>query len=256
MARLILWIFLLSLGLSSLAEAQQAPGAVSYAPLRYRAKESPGFAADLQASLLSSFVFRGRDMYDGLHLQPSFQPRYSFGDYGSLSGLLLFVAPLEGSRESEKYFVVDQGFAYDYTYSRFTFSLGQYWYGYPSRSSSVNSTSEVWGAISLDTVLSPSFRAYWDYDAFDAMYYEIFLSHTFKRSGEGAFNLTVFSNLGFASHAQGLYQHGGLVQITSGVSTDLKLGSIVLRPSIAYTGAEDANAVNRIWGGVAAVYSF
>jgi len=244
------------LGLCSFGAAQQARDAVTYTPVEYRDKHQHGFEVDLNASLYSTFIFRGRHLYDGISLQPSIQPRYSLGQYGTVSGLLWFLAPLEGDRASDTYFVMDQGLAYDYTYSRFTFSVGQYWYGYPKRSNSVNSTSELWGALSLDTILSPSFTVYWDYDAFDSLYYEISLSHTFKQSGDGAFNMTIFSSLGFASNAEKVYDHGGLVQITSGVSTDIELGSLTLRPMVAYTGSEDGATTNKAWGGVSILWSF
>jgi hypothetical protein len=244
------------LGLCASTEAQQAPDAVTYAPIEYRYKDYRGFDLDLNTSIYSTFIFRGRHLYDGVNLQPSIQPRYSFGEYGTVTGLLWFLAPLEGGQSSDTYFVMDQGLAYDYTYSRFTFSVGQYWYGYPKRSDSVNSTSELWGALSLDTILSPSFAVYWDYDAFDSLYYEISLSHTFRQSGEGAFNLTFFSSLGFASHAEQVYEHGGLVQITSGVSTDVDVGPVTLRPMLSYTGSEDGAAANKAWGGVSIIWKF
>lgn len=256
MLRLVLCVVAFCVGLSADAQAQQAPDSMTYAPVEFRHKDHQGFDLDLNTSVFSTFMFRGRHLYDGLNLQPSIQPRYSFGEYGTVSGLLWFLVPLEGEQDSDTYFVMDEGLAYDYTISRFTFSVGQYWYGYPKRSDSVNSTSELWGALSLDTILSPSFTVYWDYDAFDSLYYEISLSHTFQQSGDGAFNLTFFSSLGFASHAEKLYDHGGLVQITSGMSTDIQLGPATLRPQLAYTGSEDGATTNKVWGGFSLIFAF
>jgi hypothetical protein len=253
------WFFSIAvacIGVWMSAEAQQASDALTYAPIEYRNKDQWGFDLDVATSLNSTLIFRGRHLYDGLNLQPSIQPRYSFGEYGTVSGLLWFLAPLEGESSTDTYFAMDEGLAYDYTVSRFTFSVGQYWYGYPKRSDSINSTSELWGALSLDTILSPSFTVYWDYDAFDSLYYEISLSHTFQQSGEGAFNLTFFSSLGFASHAEKVYDHGGLVQITSGVSTDLAVGPMIVRPMLAYTGSDDGATTNKAWGGVSLIVTF
>jgi hypothetical protein len=236
------------------AFAQRAGDQFSFGPVPVRGREPYGRSLGVQVGALSDAVFRGRTLYDRAFASGMVQSRYSFGKLGTVQGAVWGGAPLEGDSSDDSFFSVAPALSYEFTYSRFTFAAGHSWYLYPHRLAAVNSTAEVWGGVTLDTVLNPSFTVYQDYDAYKSSYFEIGLRHTFLRSGTGGYNFTVFSNVGFAAQSEQQYAHGGLVQITSGVSTDLRIGSFTLRPMVAYTGSEDGAVSNRMWGGLQVVY--
>jgi hypothetical protein len=213
-------------------------------------REALGLAVSGQGGATSATVFRGQTLYDGVSAQGIVRPRYSFGSLGAVHGSVWAMAPLQGDTAEEQYFSIAPSLSYEVTYSRFTFSVGHNWYVYPRTSSQRNSTAEISAGMTLDTVLNPTVTVYRDYDSFDSEYFELSLRHTFLRSDAGGFNVTLFSTIGFASNASQRYDHGGLVQITSGVTTDVRVAGACLRPFGMYTGSEDGAVDNRVWGGV------
>ncbi len=108
--------------------------------------------------------------------------------------------------------------------------------------------------MALDTMLNPVFAVYQDYTRYNQQYYEIKIDHVFEKSGEDAFYLRLFSEFGFVSNGSELYQANGLVQITSGVSTQIELGNLRLVPKLAYTSAADERSRNAFWAGIALQY--
>jgi hypothetical protein len=211
---------------------------------------------DTSASLYSSYIFRGLELYDGLSLQPSVQPHIDLGPNGMLNAIVWAQVPLQGRSGGDQFFELDTGVSYDYTMSRATFSVGNYWYMFPSGGAPIPSRTEVWGSVALDTMLAPTFAVFYEYERYNMEYYEINLSHTFEKSGEGAFNVTFFADVGFAGHAEELYAENGLVQATYGASTAIDVSGVSVSPVISYTQSEDANTVNKVWGGLNAGYSF
>ena len=211
---------------------------------------------DTSASVYSSYMFRGLDLYDGLSLQPSAQPHIQLGENGMLNGIVWAQVPLSQHDGEKEYVELDAGFSYDHTFSRATFTVGNYWYTYPGGDGPLPSRTEAWAAVALDTMLAPTFTAFWEYERYNMQYYDINVSHTFEQSGSHAFNVTFFMDLGFTSNGEPLYANDGLVQITSGASTDIKLDGVVMSPVVSYTASEDANTVNKVWGGLNVSYSF
>jgi hypothetical protein len=128
--------------------------------------------------------------------------------------------------------------------------LGHQVYLYGGDDAPLADRAEVWGSMALDTMLNPVFVVNEDYTRYNLQYYELSLSHVFEKSGEGAFCLALFSTFGFVSNGAELYQANGLVQITSGVGTELKAGVVKILPSVSYTAAADDNTRNSVWGGV------
>lgn len=227
-----------------------------FAPPQVETQAPTKLSWDTNASLYSSYMFRGLDLYDGLSLQPSVQPHIDLGPNGMLNAILWFQVPLQDRRGESNFLELDTGLSYDYTWSRATFSLGNYWYTFPTGESPLPSRTEVWGAVALDTMLAPTFTVYYEYERYNMQYYDINLSHTFEKRGDGAFNVTFFVDIGFASNAEQVYAENGLEQVTYGASTEIDLAGVALSPVISYTQSEDANTVNKVWGGLNAGYSF
>ena len=220
------------------------------------AEESP-LSVDLSTGLYSDYMFRGFNLYDGIAIQPSLGTSYDLGDAGTLGANVWAHLSGEGDRQAEKFTEVDYTLSYDISLGIASIGLGHVWYTFPDSDDGIDDSAEFFASISFDTLLSPSFSFYHDYDAFDAQYYELGLSHTLECSylGEG-FNITPFVNFGFASNAEKVYaDSGGLVQITYGAYFDLDLGDIAVTPSINYTNESDDAASNEFWVGLAFDYS-
>lgn len=224
---------------NSFAEDAQKPSAAA-------ADAGHGWAFDSRADLFSSYIFRGKRLASGLSLQPSVRPRYSVSETRGVDLLLWAHVPASDNSFSE----VDTSVAFSQRYSRATFSLGHRSYLVTDAHSPLASRSEVWGALALDTMLNPVVTVYEDYSRYNLQYYDLTLSHTFEKSGEGAFNLGLFSSFGYATNGRELYRSDGLVQITSGLTTELKLGVLSMKPTVAYTSAADEHSRNSLWGGV------
>ena len=254
----LLWIAVLWLCAfcSSRAFADGQAHSLYFPPPEVETRPPQKLSWDTNLDLFSSYMFRGLDLYDGLSAQPSVQPHIGLGEKATLNGILWLQAPLSQRSGVQEFFEVDTGLSVDYTFSRATFSIGNYWYSYPSGGGPLPSRAEVWGAVALDTMLAPTFTVFYEYERYDMEYYDINLSHTFEKSGEGAFNVTLFMDLGFAGNAEKLYADNGLVQITSGISTAVDVAGFVLNPVVSYTASEDRNTVNKVWGGVTMCYSF
>jgi len=214
------------------------------------------FSVDTTAAVYSAYMFRGVNLYDGMSFQPSIQPHYDMGELGRLSGLLWFHLSADGHEDPDKFFEMDDALTYDISVGKFTFSAGHYWYTYPNSSDHLRGTNEVFGSVAIDTMLSPSFTVYHDYRLFDYEYYELNLSHTFEKTGEGAFNFTPFASFGFASNSDKAYESDGFEQSTVGVKTDFDFAGAKLTPLLAYTFGIDDVATDQFWMGLSAVYTF
>jgi hypothetical protein len=204
------------------------------------------WSVDSRFDIYSSYIFRGKRLSSGTSLQPTLQPRYKISETRSVDMFLWAHLPASGRSFSE----FDGSFAFSQKYSRATFSVGHRSYLVTDADSPLKSRSELWGSLALDTMLNPVFTVFEDYSRYNQQYYDITLSHTFEKSGEDAFNVGIFSSFGYVTNGREQYRADGLVQITSGVTTDYALGVITLKPTLAYTSAADAASRNSVWGGV------
>ena len=241
---------------SALCRADGPAHSLFFPPPEFETAEPLPLSFDTSMSLLSSYMFRGQLFHEGLSLQPSAQAHLELGQHGMLNAILWMQLPLDNRDNSAHFIEMDQGLSYDYTYSRITASIGHYWYTFPDSSDDRQSRREVWGALALDTMLAPTLTVFHEYELYNMQYYDLNISHTFEKSGEGAFHVTLFSDFGFSSNGEKLYAKNGLVQITSGISTEICIGEVIINPTIAYSASEDENTVNKFWGGVTVLYSF
>jgi hypothetical protein len=204
------------------------------------------WSSDAKLDIFSSYLFRGLRMHSGGAVQPALHLRYAAEETRSLDLSLWGHLPLNATSFVE----LNQSLAFNQRYSRAIFSVGHQVYLYSGDDAPLENRAEVWGSMALDTMLNPLFVVSEDYTRYNLQYYEISLSHVFEKTGEGAFCLALFSNFGFVSNGDELYQANGLVQVTSGVGTEVSVGGVTLLPSISYTAAADDNSRNSLWGGV------
>lgn len=226
-----------------------------------RADEEKAWALDLAVGTFSDYMFRGFNLYDGTSIQPSATLSWNTG-YGTVSGNLWMHLSGEGDRQEEKFTELDETIAYQTSWDPVTLKVGHVWYTYPADSDDITESAEFFATAVIDDSsfnpllpLSPTLSVYHDYDAFDAQYYELGLSHAFTWDalGEG-FNFTPFVAFGFASSAEGVYTENGLVQVTCGTSFTAQIGDVAVVPSLNYTFESDDSAVNEFWTGVSFAY--
>lgn len=209
-------------------------------------KGPTAWSVDSRIDIFSSYIFRGKRLFSGVSLQPEIRPKYQISETRSVDTLLWAHLPASGSSFSE----FDGSFAFSQRYSRATFSVGHRSYLVTDADSPLKSRSELWGAVALDTMLNPVFTVFQDYTRYNQQYYDVTLSHVFEKSGEDAFNLGLFSSFGYVTNGREQYRADGLVQITSGITSEYDLGGVSVKPTLAYTSAADTASRNSVWGGV------
>ena len=234
--------------------------AVGVASADVRAEEAPADCAlslETSVGVFSDYMFRGFNLYDGISLQPSVAVAYTLGEYGTLSASNWMHFSAEGDRKAEAFTEMDPEIRYSMDFDGFSVSVGHVWYVYPDGDDDINDTAEVLAEIELDTLLSPTFSVWHDYRDFDSQYYALGFSHEFliEELGEG-FNVTPYATFGFASNAEDVYADNGLVTISEGVSSTMKLGVIDVTVSLNYTHKVDDETDNEFWSGIEFVHAF
>lgn len=221
------------------------------------AEQDRSVTVDTSVAVLTDYMFRGFNLYDGTSIQPSTNLNYKT-EVGTFTGGLWFHLPGEGDRQSEKFTELDATLKYAHSIGPVAFTIGNVWYTYPNEGDNeILDTAEMFATVSYDTLFTPTLSFYHDWDEFDAQYYEFGLSHklTAETLGEG-FNVTPFVAFGFASSADNVYDDDGLVHVTYGMYSTVSLGDITLTPSVNYTSKVDDATVNEFWAGISFAYSF
>ncbi len=236
--------------------------------------ESGGpLSVSLRSSFVSSYYYRGLNLYPGTSVQPSAGVFYNLGSAGTIGGSVWMQVPLEDSQDTvsffdeegnsivqdinQKFFELDTTLSYDVTFDKVTVSVGHIWYtdpGYGNDEFFVNGvkrslperapdTSEFYAGLSLDVPLQPQFTVYYDYRTLEYFYYSLGLSHQFEVPSLGdGFNLTPFVVFGFAGSASDdilIYNENGLEHVNLGVSTNLKMGIFQVKPNFTYVFGTD-----------------
>ncbi len=221
-------------------------------------------STSLSVGMYSDYMWRGFNLFEGASLQPSVTVNYDTGA-GILSGnLWAHISAEEDSSSAERFLETDETLSYTIDFSPFTLKLGHIWYTYPDSDDDIEDTAEVFGTVVWDDSkfnsifpLTPSLSLYYDYDVYDAYYYELSLSHAFTAPslGEG-FNFTPFAAIGFGKDSEKVYADDGLVQATYGVSMNMNLGDVSVVPSFNYTQKQDDRTVDEFWFGTSLTYTF
>jgi len=136
-------------------------------------EESPTASADV--ALLSKYVWRGQELSRGsMVIQPSMTISY-----------MGFSGNLWGNLDTDKY--VDTGEDHKWNETDFTLSYGK---GFGMLSveggyiyyalDGVDDTQEIFLSLGLDTLLSPGFTVYRDFDTYEHWYFLLGISHAFE----------------------------------------------------------------------------
>ena len=230
--------------------------AVVGAPLMVRAEESPALTGDVSLGAFSDYMFRGFRLFNGNSIQPSLNLHYNT-DAGNFTAGAWSHLSADNEASSERFTEIDYTLKYEKAFDGFTIALGNIFYAYPSDKTNIPQSNEVFATLALNVPLTPTLTVYHDYRAFDAQYYELGFSHTFdKICGAENATLTPFTSFGFASNADKVYADNGLVQVTTGVSSAITVGSAVVTPVINYTSKVDDLTANQLWFGMSVGTSF
>lgn len=134
---------------------------------------------DLSVAMLSKYVWRGYELSkDSLVIQPSLTASYrgfGFNLWGNLDtdqDMALFGA--DGNNWNE----TDMTLSYGNAVGMMSYSVGYIYYALDG----ADDTQEVYGSISLDTILAPTLTIYRDFDEFPGWYSTLGASHSFQLS--------------------------------------------------------------------------
>lgn len=235
-----------------------AAGLLSLSSISAFADDGVKYSLDTLVDLNSAYVFRGTTLYDGASIQPEITGKADLGDAGAFIADIWNHNSADNPEDAQRFTEVDYTLGYSIPVDIVTLGGGYTWYRYHNNHAGLLDTREFYLSAAVDTVANPTVTYVRDVDAGDYNYYDLTLSQKFEEvcgMGEG-FNIKPYVTFGFASDAAGIYEHGGLVQTTVGVSSDLKLGDIAVTPNLNYSFESDAATDNQFWAGFTLGYSW
>ena len=231
------------------------------APADVRADDTSPLSVDLSTGIMSDYMWRGFNLYNGISIQPSGTVEYDLGDMGTIGGNLWMHLSAEGDTPPEKFTEMDETVYYSIGFDSVTLKTGFIWYTYPDDSDDLEDATEYFASVSYADenfigALNPVFAFYDEFKVTDSQYYELGLSHELEIAsmGEG-FKFTPYVTFGFASNADDVFGDNGLVQITEGINIPLNWGVISVTPSLNYTHKIADNTNNEFWAGIIFGYS-
>lgn len=225
----------------------------------------------LSTDYYGKYIWRGQNVDDKSVLQPAASASI-YGFTGSIWGNMDLTnrsqtAPDNAWEFSEFDYTLDYSGTMPGT-DWLGFSVGTIYYRFPN--TVFEPTTEIYGGLSLDAPLSPSFKWYRDVDEIDGSYFQFGLGHTIEKIyvvNEKCYcGLQLGASVGWGSSSY----NNGYFGIDSGKFNDLTLsagfpvcvGSWTVRPNINYSTMlsnsirEAAEKSNNIWMGVGISNSF
>jgi len=248
----ILWCVAVLLGVAAVTGAEEKKENVSV-----------GVTADL----FSKYVWRGQNVVDDWVLQPGASVGYK-GFTGSVwANMDLTGEVVDDGEISEVDYSLDYSNAFP-GQKTIGYSLGVIYYDFPN--TAWEATSEVYGGLMADVALSPTIRAYYDFDEIDGTYVQLSVGHTIEKITQWRedcyCDAALGASLGYGSsgYNDGYFgvDDGALNDLTLTAGLPICLGKWSIRLSIAYSTMIDddirtatANSDN-CWGGISAAYQF
>ncbi|MBN1506806.1 MAG: hypothetical protein JW955_08165 [Sedimentisphaerales bacterium] len=224
---------------------------------------SIGAAADL----FCKYVWRGQNVIDDWVLQPSASFGYK-GFTGSIWANVDLTGELvDGWEISEVDYTLE--YAGNFPGQKIIgYSLGVIHYDFPN--TVWEATSEVYGGLTAAVPLSPTIRAYYDFDEIEGAYVQFSIGHTIEKIvkwGQDYYcNVQATASLGYgnANYNDGYFgvDDGALNDLTLTAGLPVYLGKWMIRPSVAYSTMmdDDVRAAtaksDNFWAGIGAAYQF
>ncbi len=191
----------------------------------------------------TKYIWRGQNLVDEPVLQPS-----------AYVGIENFTASVWGNytlTDDKEWTELD--YTLDYTTSlefispkleKLSVSLGYIYYDFPNLPPN-NDSQEVYAAIAADTLLSPSFAVYYDYDQGDGTYYELSVAHTLPIE---PLSLNLSAAVGYNDGQWGF--DSSFSNALLGASLTIPLGEkLSFEPGIFYSVALDNQYDDEFYGG-------
>ncbi len=234
-----------------------APQAVSAADNQ----DDKDWGVDTSVGFYSEYMFRGKNVYDGISINPSATAYYDFDEFGNISANVWVQAPAETNEPPEKFTEVDTTLAYGIEFGVVGIEVGHIFYSFPGGGEArIEDTAEFFGTISGDFTLHPSFTVYHDYDEGEYEYYTFRISEPFAAPlTDDEVTLEPYAMFGFASNANDdkvFYFENGLEHVDVGVTMELTAGRFYVSPNFNFTFEVDDAVQNEFWMGVDIGLSF
>ena len=201
------------------------------------AEDGSGLGVDATLDFNSKYVWRGQNLVDDWVMQPGATTTiegFTFGIWGNIDMT---------NENDERWHCTEIDYSVDYSgdlTDLIGYSLGYIYYTFPQGS---NDTQEVYGGLSLDTILSPSVTWYYDCDEANGSYVAFGLGHTIEMTEELALDLGL--NVGWGDSGYNEYYWGvddeGFNDLTVSAGLPIALGSWTLTPSVTYAHLIDSD---------------
>jgi hypothetical protein len=210
-------------------------------------------------------VWRGINVVDGSVFQPSVAVSYS-GLTGAIWGNM-DLSDVNGT--SGKFTEIDVSLDYSWSCDPLTFSVGAIYYTFPN--TGAPSTTEIYGAVGVDTVLSPTLTVYQDIDEADGTYVSLGVGHTFENvfavSDDLDVDIDVSGAVGYGSAKHNAFYYGtnssGFTDLLLSVAAPMDLGKgWTLTPMLSYSRLLDGDIRtamgndDNFWAGLSLSWAF
>jgi opacity protein-like surface antigen len=223
--------------------------------------------ADINAdvSILTDYVWRGQNYGKGGVIQPNL----SIGFANGLSLGFWANYDMDEDRYSSSHLVNEIDYTLDYSFNAGPcgFSVGYIFYDFPRHG---GNTEEVYGGVSLDTLLTPTLTLYRDVDSIDGTYISFGVSHDLELNDQTTLSLS--GSLGWGNQAY----HEGYFGVKQSSLSDYNLSAglsyaltdkITVTPTLSYSGFADNDIGDaaeagfyeddtNLYGGINVSYSF
>jgi uncharacterized protein (TIGR02001 family) len=206
-----------------------------------------------EVGFVSSFVWRGMDLYP--KNKPALQPSitYTFGDSG-ISISMFASYTLTDRNELRELEEIDFTFNYDFQISEnISFSVGMTnygWYYIPDYTFKDGNTQEFYAILGFPRFfLGPSFSVYYDINLGDGLYALFSLGHTFKLSGKT--HMEISASLGY--NRKQWIDESGISDLNLSAAIPFSVGKLSITPSIHYTHVfleslyREGNKKEKLW---------
>lgn len=229
-------------------------------PMLSSAEDVDPWGLDVSLSTYSDYIFRGKNVYDGISIQPSVTGYYDFQDYGLLGANVWLQAPGESNEPPEKFNELDTTLFYRISVDKLSFEVGHIFYTFPGGSGRIADTVEFFAGVSADVFLKPSFTVYADYEEGEYQYYTLRLEEDLKLpvGGEATLEVTPFVLFAFASNADDgpvFYLENGLVHIDLGAAINVPVGEhLEISPNFTVSIEDDDALDNEFSFGIDLTY--